>query len=146
MATIFYTRKLLRGWKSFVYVWVLYLRLKFFRKKNNKQAWNCPDSLIYYTTYIATCDSYFFLLLHPNFHIFSTFIANDYLTFRITLARFNDSITTYDPSVGEIMLGNNSKGDKSKFLLDEFIFYLSRQECIFLEKNYWSSYFLLIIW
>ena len=42
-------QKLLRGWKSFVYVWVLFLRLKFFVKRN-KQTWNCPDNLIYYTT------------------------------------------------------------------------------------------------
>ena len=29
---------------------IIFVRLKFFSKKKNKQAQNCPDSLIYYTT------------------------------------------------------------------------------------------------
>ena len=44
-------QKLLRGWKSFVYVWVLFLRSNSFRKKN-KQTWNCPDNLIHNTTHV----------------------------------------------------------------------------------------------
>ena len=45
-----HAQNLLRKKKSFVYVWVLFLRSKSFRKKENKQTWNCPDNLIYYTT------------------------------------------------------------------------------------------------
>ena len=54
-------------------------------------------------------------------------------------------ITTYDPEIGGILLGNNNKSDESIFLLDDSIF-------IFCYKNvlnsyvasYWFSYFLFI--
>ena len=42
-------QKLLRGWKLFVLRLMLFLRSKFFRKKN-KEVWNCPNNLICYTT------------------------------------------------------------------------------------------------
>ena len=44
---------------------------------------------------------------------------------KFSLARFDDSITTYDPSIGEISLRYSwviSTSDESIFLFDESIF------------------------
>ena len=52
------TPKLLRRWKSFVLRLVIFVRLKPFRKKINKQAWNCPSNLIllyYFYIFVLTC-------------------------------------------------------------------------------------------
>ena len=40
---------------------------------------------------------------------------------KFLVTRFHDSITKYDPSIGEILLGNNNKSDEFIFL-DESIF------------------------
>ena len=58
-------QKLLRGWKSFAYVWVLFLGSNFFRKKKNKQAWNCRDNFIYSNTHTK-----FFYHLWKFLHLF----------------------------------------------------------------------------
>ena len=70
--------------------------------------------------YIATYDTHSFLLLCPNFHVFSAFIAagEKFETDENILATiFYDLITTvwptYDPSIAGVLLGNNSKRDGS---------------------------------
>ena len=85
--------------------------------------------------YIATYDTHSFLLLYPNFHVFSAFIANDQHLRQMKqflAARFDHLITTYDPSISGIFLGNNNKSNESVFLFDE---YTRLECCFFLEKN-----------
>ena len=50
------------------------------------------------------------------------------------VARFDDSINTYDPSIVGIFLGNNNKSDESTFLSDESILTFESR-VVFLEKN-----------
>ena len=71
--------------------------------------------------YIATYDTHSFLLLCPNFHVFSAFIATGEKNLKqmkkFLATIFYDLITTvwptYDPSIAGVLLGNNSKTDGS---------------------------------
>ena len=49
-------------------------------------------------------------------------MINIWDTKKFLVTKFHDSITTYDPSIGGILLGNNKKSDESIFLFDESIF------------------------
>ena len=66
------------------------------------------------SSYIATYDTRSFLLLYPNFHVFS---IHKCLTIEDT--RSHD-----DALFGVILLDNNKKSDESIFLFDESIFIL----------------------
>ena len=57
---------------------------------------------------------------------FSAFvIANNYhlrQMKKFLVTRFHESITTYDPSTGGMLLGNNNKSEECIFIFDEPIF------------------------
>ena len=56
------------------------------------------------------------------FFMHSVQMINIWDTKKFLVTKFHDSITTYDPSIGGILLGNNNKSDESIFLFDESIF------------------------
>ena len=111
--------------------------------------------------YTATYNAHSFLILCPIFHVFF-YIHCKWLTFetgeKVLLAMiipwlFNHySITTYDLSIGGILLGNINKSEESIFLLDESIFIFLYKNVLFFsgEKlnsyvaSYWFPYFLFI--
>ena len=71
----------------------------------------------------------------PTIMFFSAFISNHKHLRQLEnflVARFDASIATYDPSIGEILLGNSNKSNESIFLFDESIF-------IFLEFFFWKK-------
>ena len=46
---------------------------------------------------------------------------------KIIVARFDDSITTYDPSIGGILLGNNNERDHSYFsFMNPFLYFKNK--------------------
>ena len=86
-------------------------------------------SNLYIVSLIALCS---YLCYSSLFIIY--FIPTFIFFFYMSITRFHDdSITTYDPSFGVILLGNNKISDKSIFLFDESI--LSFQTRVFFLRN-----------
>ena len=83
------SKKLLRGWKSFILRFgAFFFAQNFFVKKKNELAWNCPNNLIYNTTaqnlllasifhaFIGPCGHLRDLLRYKNDHWFLSVTLN----------------------------------------------------------------------
>ena len=97
--------------------------------------------------YVATYNTHSLLFLYPNFDVFSVLIIpNDWHLRQLKksiVARFGDSITTYDPSIGGILLGNNNKSDNPYFFfMNPFLSFKTR---VFFPGEKLESYSYVLI-
>ena len=97
--------------------------------------------------YIATYNTHSLLFLYPNFDVFSVLIIpNDWHLRQLKksiVARFGDSITTYDPSISGILLGNNNERDHSYFsFINPFLYFKNK---VFFSGEKLESYCYVVI-
>ena len=93
--------------------------------------------------FIATYKTHSLLFLYPNPHWLLQMINIWDRWKKFIVARFDDSITTYDPSIGGILLGNNNKSDNPYFFfMNPFLSFKTR---VFFPGEKLESYSYVLI-